>query len=393
MLRVGVLLVALLGLATGGPPAGPRTPAPAMVPAALGGASKVVLAGGTKVCTIGDNRLTEISGLAATDDGYVAVNDSADLESRRKVFFLDRRCRVTRTVSYPSRPRDTEDMAIARDGTIWVADIGDNDRVRETIGLWRLARGANSPVAHRFTYPDGAHDAEALLLAGDGTPIVVTKDPGTARLYAPAQPPRAGATVPLRRVGQFGLPSTGTGNPWGVLGRLVVTGGATSADGTRVVLRTYADAFEFDVTDGDVAKAVTEGEPRITPLPNEPQGESITYSRDGRSLLTVSETSDQPAGTLPTILGYTPTGGPTPNSPNSPTTRAAPERTSPVAGAAPTGGPSTAASAPEAQPGRLVGTARLIVGIGVVLLVVTTIAVIALLLAGRRTRRPPSRPT
>jgi hypothetical protein len=38
-----------------------------------------------------------------------------------------------------------------------------------------------------------------------------------------------------------------------------------------------------------VVKAITTGTPRSTPLPNEPQGESIAYSRDGASLLTVSD--------------------------------------------------------------------------------------------------------
>jgi hypothetical protein len=70
-----------------------------------------------------------------------------------------------------------------------------------------------------------------------------------------------------------------------------------------VVLRTYADAFEWDVVGGDVAKAITTGKPRITPLPNEPQGESITYSRDGRYFITAS---DLPAGRPAALLRYTP---------------------------------------------------------------------------------------
>ena len=45
------------------------------------------------------------------------------------------------------------------------------------------------------------------------------------------------------------------------------------------------------ITDGDVAAAITSGEPEVTPLPGEPQGEAIAYSPDGTSFLTVS---DQP---------------------------------------------------------------------------------------------------
>src|SRR6187399_3096090 len=105
----------------------------------------VALAGPQRVCRVGDRRMTELSGLVATSSGYVTVNDGSDDPAARKIFYLDHRCQVTRTVGYPSRPRDTEDLGLAPDGTLWVADIGDNDAVRETIGLWRLPPGAKKP--------------------------------------------------------------------------------------------------------------------------------------------------------------------------------------------------------------------------------------------------------
>jgi hypothetical protein len=51
--------------------------------------------------------------------------------------------------------------------------------------------------------------------------------------------------------------------------------------------------------------------PRITPLPGEPQGEGIAYSRDGTEFLT---TSDQPKTS--TILRYTPYAPPAPPAPS-----------------------------------------------------------------------------
>ncbi|RAO12126.1 hypothetical protein MED15_05135 [Micromonospora noduli] len=269
------------------------------------GAATAGAAAGTPVCQVRDDRLREISGMVATDGGYVVINDGADDEARRRIFFLDQRCAVARTVSFPSRPRDTEDLAIGRDGTVWVADIGDNDRSRPTVGVWRLAPGAKQPVLHRMSYPDRPHDAEALLLDASGRPLIVTKGgSGTVFLYAPATALRSDATTPLTALGQVTVPGTTTSNPFSFLGRGVITGAASAPDGRRVVLRSYADAFEYDVPDGDVVRALTTGTPRITPLPDEPQGESITYSRDGRSLLTVSESAGQPAGTRSTILRY-----------------------------------------------------------------------------------------
>ena len=130
--RAGAVLTALL--------AGALPPAVVLVP----GAATAGTAAGTPVCQVRDDRLREISGMVATDDGYVVINDGADDEARRRIFFLDQRCAVVRTVSFPSRPRDTEDLAIGRDGTIWVADIGDNDRSRPTIGCGGSGRGRSS---------------------------------------------------------------------------------------------------------------------------------------------------------------------------------------------------------------------------------------------------------
>jgi DNA-binding beta-propeller fold protein YncE len=83
---------------------------------------------GEKVCTIEDERLVELSGLVATDDGYVVINDGTEDESREKIFFLDKDCKVKNAVRYSGGgPLDPEDLALAPDGkTLYIADIGDN---------------------------------------------------------------------------------------------------------------------------------------------------------------------------------------------------------------------------------------------------------------------------
>lgn len=330
-----------------------------------------LLAGPQPVCRIGDDRLNEISGLVATRTGYVAVNDGSDDPDRRRIFFLDKRCAVVRTVSYPSRPRDTEDLAAASDGTLWVGDIGDNGESRSTIGFWKLPPGAKKPQLYRLAYPDGAHDAEALLLPPGGMPIVVTKSIGFAGVYVPTGPLRAGQTTPLRQAGTVRLPLTGTSNPFGLPGRLTITGGAVSPDGRRVTLRTYADAFEFDVPDGDVVGAVTTRKPRSIPLPNEPQGESVAYSTDGSALLTVSEAGGP-------LLRYPDAAAPAPSS-------AAPVATDDGQGPEPTGSPSSAAPvAPAAAPSS-VRRDRIPLGAVVTILIAAAVT-LGILLARRRRR-------
>jgi hypothetical protein len=87
-----------------------------------------------------------------------------------------------------------------------------------------------------------------------------------------------------------------------VVGSVLVTGAATSADGTVIALRTYTDAYLFPVPDGDVVKALS-AKPVRVPLPNEPQGEAIAFQPDG-SLVSGSETGrDDAVQTMNVVTG------------------------------------------------------------------------------------------
>ncbi|MFC0531151.1 hypothetical protein [Phytohabitans kaempferiae] len=273
------------------------------------------LAAGKKVCTISDSRLDEISGLVATSSGYIAINDSSNSSNRKRVFYLDNQCEVTKNVQYSGDgPRDTEDMAVSPDGkTLWIADIGDNPDSRErrrSVALWTMPiDGGSRPTIHRLSYPDGKQrDAEALLIGSDNAPIIITKTTSKAELYSPAAEMRANneTPVPLKKVGEVTLPKTETDNPFGAVGRLTVTGAARAPDGSRVVLRTYADAFEYDVPDGDVVKALTTGEPRSTPLDSDLFGEAITYSPDGKTFVTASDLGNLGDDASNDLMRYTP---------------------------------------------------------------------------------------
>jgi hypothetical protein len=267
----------------------------------VGGPADARASDAREVCRIADPAVVEASGLAALPDGgYVVENDSNPEPRRMRLFYLGPDCSLTRSVGYPSTARDPEDLAVDRHGVVWIADIGDNSPLsggsgkrRDTIALWTLQPGAKTMKIHRLRYPDGVpRDAEALLVDGAGRPIIVTKDPGgeVYRLDTPLPTDNAEG-APLTLVGHFTPSHSGTDNPLGFIGSALVTGGAVSPDGTRAVLRTYSDAYEFDVDGGDVAAAIVTGTPRVTPLPGEPQGEAIAYTPDGSGLLTVS---DQP---------------------------------------------------------------------------------------------------
>lgn len=255
------------------------------------------------LCTVGDERLAELSGLAADAAGVWAIPDGG---RRTEVFRIDPRdCAIVQTRTAAIDPRDIEDLAIGPDGALWVSDIGDNDRRRETVAVIVLpARG--EPRLHRLVYPDGPHDAEALLVDATGSAVIVTKDAAQpAGIYRTDGAPAGKGPTPLVRAGELTLPPSDTvGGPLGGLGSRVVTGAARSADGGVVAVRSYTDAWLYPVRDGDVAGALARpvAEPVRVPLPGEPQGEAVAFLPDG-TLLSGSETRGGVAGELRAVRG------------------------------------------------------------------------------------------
>ncbi|MEQ4303175.1 hypothetical protein ABNF97_17600 [Plantactinospora sp. B6F1] len=283
-----------------------------LVGASLGfGVVAASAAAGKKVCTITDERMTELSGMIATSSGYVMINDGSEDPSRERVFLLDTKCKLKKTVQYASNPLDPEDLALSPDGkTVWIADTGDNgDERRTSVVLWSMpVSGASKPVLHRLTFPGNKrHDAEALLIGSDNVPLIITKATGKAEIYRPkaALKKNNDEGVPLAKAGEITLPKSSTANPFGAAGRVTITGAARSPDGSRIALRTYADAFEWDVQDDDLVKTLTTGKPRMTPLAD-PFGEAIAYTPDGKNFLTVSDVASLDQDLDVTVLSYTP---------------------------------------------------------------------------------------
>jgi hypothetical protein len=280
VLGLAVILGAalVLGAGTSARAAGPGATAPA--PRHAGAPVSVVR------CHVTDPRLTELSGLVVIGERMLAMSDGGDHVA---VYALDQRCRIVEVHTAPVDPYDPEDLAVAADRTVWLSDTGDNRRDRATVALIALHPDGSTGV-FRMTYPDGPHDAEALLLAPDGIPYVVTKDLlGVAGVYRPLTALVRGGTVRLGKVSTVRLHPTGTpGGPVGTVGQLMITGGAISADGRRLALRTYTDAYVWPLAGSDVVAALTTAPQRIA-LPPSPQGEAISFSADSRSLVVASE--------------------------------------------------------------------------------------------------------
>ena len=200
---------------------------------------------------------------------------------------------------------DTEGLAVGPCGSgqprscIYIADIGDNLAAREEISVTRLPEpdlSAGTPAQPleaehvALTYPDGPHDAEALLVGDDGALIVLTKAAGArgrgaARMYTAD----SFASGPLTSAGRLRLPYPSRPFATAVVGNVIT--GADAAPG-RVAVRTYDAIFEFTAPSARAhPSSMNRWAVREVSAPSEQQGEAIAYAVDGCGLYTVSEAS------------------------------------------------------------------------------------------------------
>jgi hypothetical protein len=133
----------------------------------------------------------------------------------------------------------------------------------------------------RFTYPDGAHNAETLMVDPvTGDILIVTKETsGISGVFsAPGSTPVDTPTA-LMRVAMIQFQGSGTAIQAG--------GGDISPTGDRVLVRTYNSIRLWPRA--ATWMATFAATPVTLPSPTEPQSEGLTFSADGRAWLSSGE--------------------------------------------------------------------------------------------------------
>jgi hypothetical protein len=248
--------------------------------------------------TLQDPALVEVSGIAASTrypSTLWAHNDSGD--TARLFAITDGGTdRVTFTLS-GATANDWEDIALGRGpvaGTsyLYAGDIGDNGRSRPNIAVYRVAEPAVSGSATQtltgvdkltLRYPDGAKDAEALVVDPWSGELYVIQKSGTGGpvgIYRAPANLAAGSTTVLARVGTLNLPA-GLAN--------AVTAADISPDGNAIAVRTYGGVRLWSRVSGQTFVAAIGAAPCQGPVPFEGQGEAVAFAPDGRAYYTVSE--------------------------------------------------------------------------------------------------------
>ena len=225
--------------------------------------------------------LSEASGLAVsrrTPGRLWTLNDSGE----PVVFSIDARGTVIGQVRLSGATvEDWEAIAVGPCGgtsCLFVGDVGDNEARRSRITVYALPEPAGASGSARVAdvfharYPDGAHDAETLLVGTDGRLYVVTKgETGPVAIYRFPAKLQPGATMSLERVGAASAERDAGSR---------ITDGSVSPDGQWAVLRTRSTLTFYRAADLLNGQWRAAQRLELTSL-KEPQGEGIALGADG----------------------------------------------------------------------------------------------------------------
>lgn len=228
--------------------------------------------------TVKDPRIIESSGLAASraHPGVYWTHNDQD-KGGALLYAVDGKTGktvATVTMTGVGTPRDVEAISVGGDGNLYVGDIGDNlGGTWSHVWIYKLPEpkklGDQTVRATQYTvkYEGGARDAEALMVHPKTGRIYIAdkKEEGGGLYEGPARMSASGVNV-FKRLGDTGL--------W-------TTDGAFSPDGKQLALRGYLGGVSF-AWKGAGKKPEREG--RLS-VPLQRQGESVTYTPDGTTLM------------------------------------------------------------------------------------------------------------
>jgi hypothetical protein len=223
-------------------------------------------------CTYDTGLLPELSGLAPSQrhKGVLwAINDGGNDPVLYALDADDCSIRAQHTLSSPNT--DWEALASGRnaDGqaVLWVGDIGDNLGSRSDVRVLEVPEPAlgitsGSARVHRFSYPGGPRDAEALMAEPDGSRLYVIAKTATGPLYRIRVSARKVEAARLTRTVAYPTDASLSRRGYAIRDYVGITSFHTPVPGTRIG--------------------------RLSP-PLQRQAEVVAFSRSARWLYTASE--------------------------------------------------------------------------------------------------------
>ena len=174
--------------------------------------------------------LVESSGLAVGRRNPGVLWSHNDSGNAAVLFAFNTRGALQGQVRVPVATRDWEDVSAARCGSkdcLYIADIGDNRRVRQQVTIYRVPEPAPAdsdtarPEVFIATYADGPHNAEAMFVIDEDL-FIVSRD--RSGLVYRSRLTNGSHALRFERAGQLNLSQ--------------VSDAETSTDGASVAVRT-----------------------------------------------------------------------------------------------------------------------------------------------------------
>ncbi|MCD9196777.1 SMP-30/gluconolactonase/LRE family protein [Aeromicrobium wangtongii] len=250
-----------------------------VVIASLAGKADAATDGPQRVSTLDDPRINESSGLVLSIDDADRAYTINDSGSAPIVYALDVPSgRTVGTTRVDADLVDTEALSIDAEGTLWIADTGDNRSTRTDAALYSLPaaeQGSDAAAVTRYpvTYPGGPIDVEALAV-----------DPRTGDKFLISKGLFGGTVFSLPDPLVADQPNEAVAMKGEVPG--LVTDAAFTKDGRHVVARTYTSAYLLDPATWDSVMSID--------VPSLEQGETLATEPSGRSFLVGSEGAGSP---------------------------------------------------------------------------------------------------
>ncbi len=210
--------------------------------------------------------------------------------------------------------RDWEDIALIKDKNgkcfLYIGEIGDNKNRWPVLSIYRIpepeimpehaSSSPSQPLATdpaevlQFRYPDGARDAETLMVHPQTMDIYVLSklESGPAGVYRIKPIFQFDRIQTAEKIADITVPAVPNG---------LLTGGDIAPDGRRLVVCDYLQAYEFSLPTGvDDFEEIWRQSPEAIDLGKRKAGEAIGYSSDGSAIYATSEGPNSPLITVRT---------------------------------------------------------------------------------------------
>ena len=165
---------------------------------------------------------------------------------------------------------------------VYIGDIGDNDAGRSSITVFRVpepepgATSSTNAESMTLTYPDGARDAESLIVLPDGSLRGVSKGEKSSIGSYRSAAIKNGGTARLESIATIASGEKSDG----VARENRITGGSASPDGRWIVLRTLSTLTFYDASELGAGKVREAFRSDISGI-GEAQGEGVAFAGDG----------------------------------------------------------------------------------------------------------------